>query len=56
MKELTKFEEACLEAILKNEKRRIEEFLENNGDSFEAYFARNESLPMLENLLQKIEI
>lgn len=56
MKKLTRPEEVFLEAILKKEKRNLEEFLEKNGDSFEAYFVRNESLPMIERLLSKIEI
>lgn len=56
MKELTRFEEAFLEAVLKDKKRNLEEFLEKNGNSFEAYFVRNESLPIIENLLKKIEI
>lgn len=56
MKQLTRYEEACLEAILKKEKRQAEEYLENNGDSFEAYFVKNETLPMIESLLKKIEI
>jgi hypothetical protein len=56
MEKLTRYEEAFLEAILNKEKRNLEEFLEKNGDSFEAYFVKNESLPMLENLLQKIEV
>ena len=55
MEKLTRFEIAFLEAVLKKEKRNLEEFLEKNGDSFEAYFVRNESLPMIENLLKKIE-
>lgn len=56
MKQLTRFEEACLEVILKDKKRQAEEYLEKNGDSFEAYFVKNETLPMIENLLEKIEI
>ena len=56
MKQLTRFEEIFLEAILEKEKRNLEEFLENNGDKFEAYFVKNESLPMIENLLEKLEI
>ena len=56
MKALTRIEEVFLEAILKKEKIEAEEFLENNGESFEAYFVKNESLPMIENLLKKIEV
>ena len=56
MKKLTRFEEACLEVILEEKKRQAEEFLEKNGDTFEAYFVRNETLPMVENLLSKIEV
>jgi len=56
MQKLTRFEEVFLEAVLKKEKRKLEEYLENNGESFEAYFVRNESLPMIENLLKKIEV
>lgn len=56
MKELTRYEEACLECILKNEKRKAEEYLEHHGESLEAYFIKNETLPMIENLLSKIEI
>lgn len=56
MEKLTRYEEAFLEAVLKREKRNLEEFLKNNGESFEAYFVRNESLPMIENLLQKIDL
>jgi hypothetical protein len=56
MQKLTRPEEAFLEAILKKEKRNLEDFLENKGDSFEAYFVKNESLPMIERLLKKIEI
>lgn len=56
MEKLTRPEEAFLEAVLKKEKRNLEEFLENNGEKFEAYFVRNESLPMIERLLEKIEI
>jgi hypothetical protein len=56
MLKLTRPEEAFLEAILKEKKRKLEEFLEDNGDSFEAYFVKNESLPMLKKLLEKIEI
>ena len=56
MKELTRYEMAFIEAVLKKEKRNLEEFLGNNGDSFEAYFARNETLPLIETILNKIEI
>lgn len=56
MEKLTRFEEAFLEAVLKKEKRNLEEYLEKNGDKFEAYFVKNESLPMIEQLLAKIEI
>lgn len=56
MEKLTRPEEAFLEAVLEKEKRNLEEFLENNGDTFEAYFVKNESLPMIERLLAKIEI
>lgn len=56
MKQLTRYEEACLEVILKDAKRKAEEYLEAKGDSFEAYFVKNETLPMIENLLSKIEI
>lgn len=56
MEKLTRVEEVFLEAILEEEKRKLEEYLENNGESFEAYFVRNESLPMIERLLKKIEI
>ena len=56
MEKLTRFEEVFLEAVLEKEKRNLEEFLEKNGDSFEAYFVRNESLPMIERLLSKIEV
>jgi hypothetical protein len=56
MKQLTQAEELYLEVILKDRKRLLEEYLENRGDSFEAYFIKNETLPMIENLLSKIEI
>ena len=56
MKQLTRFEEACLEVILRDKKRQAEEYLEKHGDTFEAYFVRNETLPMVENLLNKIEV
>ena len=56
MKALTRYEEACLEVILKDRKRQAEEYLEKHGDSFEAYFIKNETLPMIENLLKKIEV
>lgn len=56
MKQLTRFEEACLEVILRDRKRQAEEYLKNHNDSFEAYFVKNETLPMIENLLSKIEI
>ena len=56
MKQLTRFEEACLEVILRDRKRQAEEYLENHGDNFEAYFVKNETLPMIEKLLSKIEI
>ncbi len=55
MEKLTRFEELCLESILKKEKRNLEEFLKNNGESFEAYFVKNESLPVIESILKKIE-
>jgi hypothetical protein len=55
MEKLTRFEKVFLEAVLKKEKRNLEEFLEKNGNSFEAYFARNESLPAIESILSKIE-
>ena len=56
MEKLTRHEEAFLQAILEKEKRNLEDFLEKNGEKFEAYFVRNESLPMIECLLKKIEI
>ena len=56
MKKLTRYEEVFLEALLKKEKRNLEEFLENKGDGFEAYFVKNESLPTVKSLLEKIEI
>lgn len=56
MEKLTRYEEAYLQAILKKEKRNLEEFLQNNNEAFEAYFVKNESLPMIENILNKIEI
>ena len=56
MKTLTRFEEAFLESVLENEKEKAEAFLKNNGDSFEASFVRNETLPLLKSILGKIEI
>lgn len=56
MKPLTRIEEACLEVILKDRKRQAEEYLEKHGDSFETYFIKNETIPMIENLLTKIEV
>ena len=56
MKQLTRFEEACLEVILREKKKQAEEYLKTHSDSFEAYFVKNETLPMIENLLNKIEI
>jgi hypothetical protein len=56
MQKLTRIEEACLEVILRDRKRQAEEYLEKHGDSFEAYFVKNETIPMIENLLNKIEI
>ena len=55
MKKLTRYEELVLEAILKREKRRIEEFLETNNEGFDAYFAKNETLPAIESILEKFE-
>lgn len=56
MKQLTRIEEIWLETILKDKKRQAEEYLEKCGDSFEAYLVKNETIPMIENLLNKIEI
>ena len=56
MKTLTRHEELFLEALLKREKRNLEEYLENNSEAFEAYFIRNETLPFIESVLAKIEI
>jgi hypothetical protein len=55
MEKLTHFETAFLRVLLKKEKRNLEEYLEKNGNSFEAYFVRSESLPMIEDLLKKFE-
>lgn len=55
MEKLTRFEEAFLEAVLKKEKKNLEEFLKNNGESLEAYFVKNESLPIIESILKKID-
>jgi hypothetical protein len=55
MEKLTYFETAFLRVLLKKEKRNLEEYLEKNGNSFEAYFVRSESLPMIEDLLKKFE-
>jgi hypothetical protein len=55
MEKLTGYEKAFIEAVLKKEKRNIESFLENNGDSFEAFFARSETLPLIEDILKKFE-
>lgn len=56
MKQLTRYEELALECLLKKEKRNAEEFLEKNPDSFEAYFVKNETLPVIESLLAKLEV
>lgn len=56
MKKLTRFEELTLEIILEREKERVEEFLEKNGSSFEAYFAKNETLPAINSILAKLEV
>ena len=56
MEKLTRYEEAFLAAILKKEKRHTEEFLRNNSDGLEAYFAINETLPLIETILDKINI
>jgi hypothetical protein len=53
MEKLTRYEEAFIEAVLKKEKRNIEEFLKNNSESFEAFFARSETLPLIEAILKK---
>ena len=55
MEKLTRYEEAFLEAILKKEKRNIEEFLETNSEGLDAYFAKNETLPLIEKILEKLE-
>lgn len=55
MEKLTRYEEAFLEAMLKKEKRNLEELLEKRPDSFEAFLAKDEGLPMLESLLKKFE-
>lgn len=56
MKQLTKREEACLQLMLENEKRKAEEYMKNYGDSPEVRIIKNETLPMIENLLSKIEL
>ena len=56
MEKLTRFEEAYLEQILNTELKRAEKYLEENKGKFEAYFVENEGIPMLKNLLSKIEI
>ena len=55
MEKLTRYEEAFLEATLKKEKRNLEEFLEKNGDSFEGFLAKAETLPLIEGILKKFE-
>ena len=56
MKKLTRHEELFLEALLKREKRNLEEYIKNNNDTFDAYFAQSETLPFIESILAKIEI
>lgn len=56
MEKLTRYEELTLEIILEREKERTEKFLEENGNSFEAYFVRNETLPAIESILAKLEV
>jgi hypothetical protein len=56
MKELTRMERAFLENILESEKEKAETFLENDGESLAAHFVRTETLPLLESILEKIEL
>jgi hypothetical protein len=56
MEKLTRPEELMLEIILKREKERAEKFLEENGDAFEAYFVKNETLPLINRLIDKLEV
>lgn len=56
MKKLTIYEELYLEALLKREKRNVEEYIKNNDETFGAYFAKSETLPFIVSILGKIEI
>lgn len=56
MKKLNRFEELFLKQILTTELERNEKWLEENKGKVEAYFVENEGIPMLKNLLSKIEV
>lgn len=53
--QLNNYEKAFLIQILNDEKRRCDEWLENNEHDFSAYFVRNETLPFLERMIEKLE-
>ena len=55
MEKLNNVEMAFLIATLKGDRRKAEIFLEEHGDSFEAYFVKNETIPFLESIIQKLE-
>lgn len=56
MDKLTPYEKAFLQQILKTEKHRCETFLEEHENAFESYFVRNETLPFLERMIEKLEV
>ena len=56
MEELTRIERLFLETVLKKEIRNTKNYIESNPETLESFLARNESLPMLESLLEKIKV
>ena len=55
MEKLTAYERAFIQTILKNQLRQTEDYVKENGNTLEAFLAQNESIPLLNGIIEKLE-
>ena len=54
MNELNVLEKEYIIRVLKAERERVEIWLKNNAQSFEAFFVVNETLPAIKSIINKL--
>lgn len=54
MNDLNTIEKEYIIRVLKAEKERVEAWLKDNAQTFEAFFVVNETLPAIKNIINKL--